>query len=118
MADLHANEGICLHQSQAFYWATRGNNAPLAWVKMLVEFAKVGEGKKSGTSCLKQSWLGQCLLELELCFGSKQLRLQCSFLKASVEYLKQLGWQEGTPGSCLADSPLLKAPWKGLATIN
>jgi hypothetical protein len=41
---------------------------------------------KSGTSCLKHSWLGHDLLELKLGFCSKQLWLWCNFLKVSVEF--------------------------------
>jgi hypothetical protein len=38
---------------------------------------------------LKQKYLEECLLELEQCFGSKQLWSQRSFLKTSVKCSKQ-----------------------------
>jgi hypothetical protein len=50
--------------------------------------------KKSGTSCLKQSWVEQHLPESELCLGKKQLWLPYDFLKASVECSKQQGCGE------------------------
>jgi hypothetical protein len=49
------------------------------------EFIKAYDGKKSGSSYLKLSWLGQCPLELELHFSRKQLQLPCSFFKVSME---------------------------------
>jgi hypothetical protein len=74
MADLHANAGLCLHQSQTFYWATRESLPSLTWVEMAVGSSRVHEGcdaKKFSTSWffyfyLKGrerrfiTWLGTC----------------------------------------------------------
>jgi hypothetical protein len=70
------NEGLCLHQSKAFCSATRGSTPPLVLEEMTVGSPSRNWDlwwQKSGTSCWKQSWLGWCLQEAGLCFGSKQL---------------------------------------------
>jgi hypothetical protein len=60
-------------------------------------------------------------VEIELCFCSKQLWFLCSFLKASMEYSKQLVLNEVSPVGCLADGPSVKgagASGGGLTAVS
>jgi hypothetical protein len=80
MTDLHKIKRLCLDQSRSIpscKWRTTplpihrpsaglcgGNDPPWAWWKMVAGSSRIYQacdGKKSSVSCLKQSWMGQCL---------------------------------------------------------
>jgi hypothetical protein len=101
-SSIQMKDCVCTnHRSSA---GTLGEVLPLwpgwKWLLGHLEFTKDCDGKKSSTGCLKQSCLGQCLLEPELCFHSKQLWFPYSFFKMCSKQLVArektdwlLGWQ-------------------------
>lgn len=109
----HEIEELCLHQSQAFCWSIRGRCSPSGLNRNGSSRVHWGSWGQKVWCKLFETVVARIISAFRsLYLDSKQLWLQCSFLKVFVMCSEQLDCHEGNSHSCqmgwLADSPPFK----------